>query len=310
MKCPHCGGELYDGAKFCNACGAPVKSQSRSRGAEIAVALLKAVCFVLYFFGVQSIIVGIYSFMTAFRVMLPQVASGTLLPDDAVTQVYELLGAYMHETLILSAILTVLILGLIYRLRGKRMSDEILLRRADPMLLGKVALCAIGFQFFISIGVSMLPLPDAMFESFEEMNALLNGGSIAMQLLNVAIFTPIVEEVIFRGFIFTRLRKVLPAAASALISGAIFGLVHGHPISFVYATALGFFMAMLMERFQSILPCIMCHIAFNGSSFITMLFPDNAALLVTIFAVSLALTVVCVFWIFGLPQKRRGHAPR
>lgn len=315
MKCPYCGNDLYDGSKFCNTCGNQVPggnnpggnqvpgTKKRSAGANCAIALLKSVCFVLYFFGVQMIVLIAYIFTIAMQAVVPSILSDQYNSDDMISRVYSLIGDRIHETLILSAILTILILGLVYRIRGKKMSEEIVLKKASPNIIGKVLICAVSMQFFFSILVAMLPIPESFFEAFEESNALLEGGSLTIQLINIAVFTPILEEIIFRGFIYTRLRKAMSVVPAVLISGSIFGLVHGNLIGFFYASLLGFFMAMLLEKFNSILPSIACHMAFNGASFATMLFPESAGAMIIIFVISTVLMLFSLFWIFGITDR-------
>lgn len=310
MKCPYCGNDLYDGSKFCNTCGNQFpggnqfpETKKRSAGANCAIALLKSVCFVLYFFGVQMIVFIAYIFTIAMQTVVPSILSDQYNSDDMVSRVYSLIGDRFHETLILSAILTILILGLVYRIRGKKMGEEIVLKKASPNIIGKVLICAVSMQFFFSILVAMLPIPESFFEAFEKSNALLEGGSLTIQLINIAVFTPILEEIIFRGFIYTRLRKAMSVVPAVLISGSIFGLVHGNLIGFFYASLLGFFMAMLLERFNSILPSIACHMAFNGASFATMLFPESTGALIIIFVISTVLMLFSLFWIFGITDR-------
>lgn len=313
MKCPYCGSDLYEGAKFCNVCGnqvvvfyPPAAVKKKPKGEKIAVALLKSVCFIVYFMGIQSIITAAYMFSIYYKNPHLLMSSSSDLMETA-AELLMLMGENIHEMLIISGLLTILILGLVYRLRGKKMHEEIRLNKTSPVLLVKVAVCAVAMQFFTVILISMIPFPESMFDSLENSSGLLMGGSLAMQIINIAILTPIVEEIIFRGFIYTRLRKALSVLPSVLISGMIFGVVHGSIIGFLYASALGFFMAMLMERFDSIIPCMVCHIFFNGASLSTALFPDNNIIVLTIFAVSAVTTAFFLYWIFKGTSNKKKH---
>jgi|GEM_PF-301841 len=302
-NCPYCGAEISGDVKFCTVCGAPLhETQSNtpsintlpaveSRAASVGVALIKSVCFMLYFFGVQLIITMVYMFAVMAN-NISEIAFGDL------DVIYELIGVRLHETMILSGLLTVLILGLIYALRKRKLSDEISLKPVPPFSLVKVAICSVAFQFAVAIGLSFIPVPEAMYEALETTSKLLMGGSAVMQIINIAIITPIVEEVIFRGFIYSKMRTVMPPLVAAIISGAMFGFVHGNIIAFVYATLLGIFMAMLFEKYNSIIPAIMCHIVFNGASLLTAFIPDNNVVLLTIFFISAVTLGLCMIWIF------------
>ena len=91
-------------------------------------------------------------------------------------------------------------------------------------------------------------------------------GPLWIQILLIAIAAPIGEEVCFRGMLFGGLRERLPMWAAALISAALFGLLHATTgISVVPPLiAFGFLLALLYERTGSILPCILLHMLNNS----------------------------------------------
>jgi uncharacterized protein len=91
-------------------------------------------------------------------------------------------------------------------------------------------------------------------------------GPLWIQILLIAIAAPIGEEVCFRGMLFGGLRERLPMWAAALISAALFGLLHVTTgISVVPPLiAFGFLLALLYERTGSILPCILLHMLNNS----------------------------------------------
>jgi uncharacterized protein len=91
-------------------------------------------------------------------------------------------------------------------------------------------------------------------------------GPLWIQILLIAIAAPIGEEVCFRGMLFGGLRERLPMWAAALISAALFGLLHVTTgISVVPPLiAFGFLLALVYERTGSILPCILLHMLNNS----------------------------------------------
>jgi membrane protease YdiL (CAAX protease family) len=91
-------------------------------------------------------------------------------------------------------------------------------------------------------------------------------GPLWIQILLIAIAAPIGEEVCFRGMLFGGLRERLPIWAAALISAALFGLLHVTTgISVVPPLiAFGFLLALLYERTGSIVPCILLHMLNNS----------------------------------------------
>jgi CAAX protease family protein len=91
-------------------------------------------------------------------------------------------------------------------------------------------------------------------------------GSVPFQILLVAIAAPISEEVCFRGMLFGGLRERLPRWVAALISAAIFGLLHAFTgISAVPPLiAFGLILALLYEKTGSIVPGVLLHMLNNS----------------------------------------------
>jgi membrane protease YdiL (CAAX protease family) len=96
-------------------------------------------------------------------------------------------------------------------------------------------------------------------------------GALPVQLLLIAIAAPISEEVCFRGMLFGGLRERMPMWGAALLSGAIFGVLHA--LTGVSAVppliAFGFILALLYERTGSIVPCIILHMLNNSVALLT-----------------------------------------
>jgi membrane protease YdiL (CAAX protease family) len=90
-------------------------------------------------------------------------------------------------------------------------------------------------------------------------------GPLPLQILMIAILAPLSEELSFRGFLFGGLRSRLPALASALISGALFGALHAPGgIGVVpQLIAFGAILALLYEKTGSIVPGLMLHVLNN-----------------------------------------------
>ena len=91
-------------------------------------------------------------------------------------------------------------------------------------------------------------------------------GAVPVQILLIAIAAPVAEEICFRGMLFGGLRERLPLWAAALISGAIFGLLHVTTgVSVVPPLIVfGFLLAFVYEKTGSIVPCILLHMLNNS----------------------------------------------
>lgn len=78
------------------------------------------------------------------------------------------------------------------------------------------------------------------------------------------ILAPIVEEIVFRGFLFAGLRKHFHFSIAALLSGAIFGGIHLQPFAFPVLFLLGALLAWLYERTKSLWAPILMHFCINA----------------------------------------------
>lgn len=106
----------------------------------------------------------------------------------------------------------------------------------------------------------------AIFGSPEQEDVAESFGSWPLQAMLIAIAAPVSEELCFRGMFFGGLRTRLSTYPAALISGAVFGLLHALTgLSAVPPLIVfGFILALLYERTGSIVPGILLH-ALNNS---------------------------------------------
>ncbi len=87
-------------------------------------------------------------------------------------------------------------------------------------------------------------------------------ATVAGLAVFAVVLAPIVEEVFFRGFVFTAMRSKLNVAWAALISGVMFGAVHafGSPWQFlVPLSLLGVVLCLIYWKTGSLYPCIALH---------------------------------------------------
>lgn len=103
-----------------------------------------------------------------------------------------------------------------------------------------------------------------MFDTYAEMAEYLFDPQLAVvNIISVGILAPIVEELVFRGLIYRRMRDYVSLPAAILVSSAIFGIYHGNVVQAIYATLLGIILALLYERYKTIWAPILAHMAAN-----------------------------------------------
>ena len=88
---------------------------------------------------------------------------------------------------------------------------------------------------------------------------------VFLSILTVtSVIAPLLEEVIFRGFLLTTLTKWLPAPAAALVSAAFFGAAHLTSKDFAQLTALGVVLGLTYVRTKNLATPMMIHSFWNS----------------------------------------------
>lgn len=113
------------------------------------------------------------------------------------------------------------------------------------------------------------PVPDnRVFEIFEK-------GSPAMTALLaslVVMWAPLVEETIFRGALFRAVRPGWGAAGAALLTAAMFALMHQYGLpQLILVGTLGLVFAIMREWRGSLLPSMTAHAVHNGMVMVVVL---------------------------------------
>lgn len=88
-------------------------------------------------------------------------------------------------------------------------------------------------------------------------------------ILYMAIYLaigPVVEEFIFRGVLFTGLRRRYGFIVSAGVSSLIYALAFYNPVSFLFLIINGIVAAYLLECYRSFWSPVIFHTVFNGLS--------------------------------------------
>ncbi|MEB2280945.1 CPBP family intramembrane metalloprotease [Lysinibacillus xylanilyticus] len=90
-----------------------------------------------------------------------------------------------------------------------------------------------------------------------------------LSLISFAILTPILEELIFRGFILRFLSERFPFWIAAILTSFFFGIAHSYSLGvMVFTFFMGLLMAVLCKKTNSIIPAMLFHIMNNMSAFL------------------------------------------
>lgn len=125
----------------------------------------------------------------------------------------------------------------------------------------------VASTLFLSVAlnniISMSPLV-TMSQEYQDASAAFYGSNIWLELLGSALITPFLEELLHRGVVYGRLRRMMGMWPSIFISALIFAGLHFNIVQFIYAFLLGIVFAFFVEESGRLYPAVVAHVVANG----------------------------------------------
>jgi sodium transport system permease protein len=117
----------------------------------------------------------------------------------------------------------------------------------------------------------------------------------------VVLLPPIVEEVLFRGFLLSALRRSGKAARAVVLTAAIFAFFHLMPMKYLPTGLIGLWLGYLVVATGSLYPAILAHLANNA---VPLLFGEELAIPALAAVPALVAFAGCVLWLERLRRRR------
>ncbi|MCR4902423.1 MAG: CPBP family intramembrane metalloprotease [Butyrivibrio sp.] len=145
----------------------------------------------------------------------------------------------------------------------------------------KIVLCFLfgaGVALFISSLLTLIPKV-WIFASYDQsVSRIYQRYDIFLTIIESAVLTPLVEEIIFRGYMLNRLLKRWDDIPALIVTTFIFSFMHGSSIWVIYAFIMGYILGRLSMIEGNIIYGIFLHAGFNLPSvvqwFIYFIWPD------------------------------------
>jgi membrane protease YdiL (CAAX protease family) len=185
--------------------------------------------------------------------------------------------------------LAALITAIYLRSRKKKPSqffDAWGIKRSPTPSLAVCAVLGVSLNALCSSVIALLP--SELTASYATASAPL-GALTLVGIVDTVMLAPLVEELIFRRAVLGRLRTIVPCAAALAASALLFGAFHGGVIWIIYATLCGLALGALYLKYDSLLPPLIMHAAFNGANYLFLLLPPEASPYVIAFAAALSI---------------------
>ena len=169
-----------------------------------------------------------------------------------------------------------------------------------------LAIAGISAQFLVDgvLNICRNIFVDAFMEYDRLLDSVNGAGSSWLMLISVFILAPIAEEILFRGLILEHSKNLLTLPLAIIFQAFMFGVYHGNMIQGIYAFILGAVLGYLAYKFDSIIPCILFHMAINVS--IALVPEALLATMVSCIITSIAsFILLVVFLYFALKSNQK-----
>ncbi|MCL2860501.1 MAG: CPBP family intramembrane metalloprotease [Oscillospiraceae bacterium] len=175
--------------------------------------------------------------------------------------IYNMINQNLIYIVLLNVVISLLISYIIWK-KDSKWTNAIKIKMNT-----KEVLKIIGISILIDIVLTIiLNVSDVenRFPSYENVMLFLTNSNIFVLIICTGILTPIVEEIIFRGIIFNRLKEYnIGLQVSIIIQAVIFGIIHFNIVQSTYAMIIGIFFAVIYEKKKTIVAPIIAHMTFN-----------------------------------------------
>ena len=128
-----------------------------------------------------------------------------------------------------------------------------------------MALYWLSLLFLISCGVA----PEA--QSITDYIIQAQGLPFYFGVFTAIVAAPVLEEFLYRSFLYTGLRNIMGVSGAAVVSALIFSLIHQNGLAFLPIFGLGIFLALLYESSQSLWAPVLAHCCHNSLSLFWLL---------------------------------------
>ena len=132
-----------------------------------------------------------------------------------------------------------------------------------------VALSAVLISGAVELVVSVIVVHDAQYDEIAEM---ISSPGLLSQFVVVGVIGPIMEELLFRGVIYRRMRDYVGVMWAVILSGILFGVAHGNLTQGLFAGLLGMLLALYYEHYGSLWAPCAAHMANNIFSVLSVAF--------------------------------------
>lgn len=152
----------------------------------------------------------------------------------------------------------------LYHKDGRESGEELIIPLGDWV---KIAVIGIVACIALNMGISFLNLQQFS-GGYQQVSETIYESSRLLQVLTTVVAAPILEELIYRGLLYGRMREMVSPVPAILCSSLVFGICHGNLVQFVFACGIGILLSCVYEKYGKIATAIWMHMTVNLTSLI------------------------------------------
>ncbi len=210
------------------------------------------------FFAAQALVLGIAWILVKSNIQLVAM-NQTLLNTVSTALIY--------------AITILIVIGLPWMIRKKRTSLKDLGLGSLPtwmdILITPAGLIVYLVFSSILINIATNLIPGFNINQVQELgfDNISRQYEFILAFIVLVVAVPVAEEILFRGFLFGKLKKIVPIWVAILITSIVFATMHGAWNVAVDTFALSIVLCILRQITDSIWPSILLHMTKNSIAF-------------------------------------------
>lgn len=289
--------------KWCHVCGAEIKENGFLK---IIKALARCLCYYLAFYFIADAAQMIY---LSYCAALTKINGLNVFDGDGYSEAFWAIFSKDYSLVMILAYAVILLAFVLwFTFRRKDALGEMGVKPIKISHVPGLAVFGLSVQAVTSITIAIFsvftgPLGEETQQSYDNM---FGSETTLSMFIFMAVATPVIEEIVFRGLIHKSMREVMPRSAAVVLSSLCFGLCHGEFYRVVYATLLGILLAAVYEKYSSILPSVIIHMAFNSMSFVYEVLPENTLVYICIFFIAMGVSLACAVCFFANTSPLKG----
>ena len=245
---------------------------------KVFIQILKALGYFAVYLTAQNLVSLVINIVLGYQMGREAKALG-LTYEQGLQNFNDKMASLTGIMLMVSAILALITFFIIEKVKKTSIVKETDIKKVSVKQGALIAAAAVGGMFFLNFIMNFLPIPSDVVGELSQGMSKLSTYPFWQAMLANALLIPILEEVVFRGYIFSRLDKAMPSVVAAIISSLVFGLCHGGILWASWAFVFGMIICVARIKTGSIIPGMIFHIIMNIFGTVTSYFPifDNTS---------------------------------